>query len=1095
MTRDVYGTRSGVSRDRYKRINRRLNRFGISKAKDLDSSAGLYDLALKSGLKPEADRIVKQHTGEDVKKIFSGGFISDIFDVLNAAQYGVTGMLKGKSFGEGVKTRQSFSDKDALGDNGIPGVIAGLMLDIAVDPLTYIAPWTILKKIPGVVKGVKLAEELTVGKKVITGIEDPVQKLTKLSEKREGGTRVGKYLAEKFVYGFGVDPVYRILSERTTKNIGSAMTTATDMIKQTVKFDPKISEKLLTRKPDGTFIRTGLKELKETLSPEELEKVKGIWSNIDNLGKEAVELGLLSKSKFEEGLGEYIKNAFKQYETFGGLGIFGKKVPKIKGIKAKKTSEEWASGFLKSKDIEEVKKLYPEAIDRMGKINIKDLPQETLDKIASKAKTEFEQIKDPAYLLWKTTLDLTTDVENAKFFNQMNKHFGSDIALPGYVQVSKAARFNTTAGARAGILSEVKGINTKLKPMFTEMKHAFKADKSVMSQIKNLEKEISSLSGRQTDEFTKFFKVGEKIKTISKEGRLIRGVGKLPDDLQLLGEKVKKFKSLDEMKKSDVGLQVEKLYEDGVLERAGFKSIKDFFDFIKVPFKKVGGKTRDILVKENIDKIINLQKRIEKLTRKSTKMKAIDKRSINDALRTWEKQINDLKFDKEGLIGRLEDLKLSQLGGKYVPEDIHKLINEIINPDPVTFGKKAIAGFKYSKVILNPSTHARNILSNMTLNWWKLGIGPWRIDLYKEAFKQARRGGKWVDELKKAKVGYNIDTFASNEFKHILDSSEQFGAKTNTLINKWKNKLGDLYQGEENVAKLAAYIHHRKKGIGIEEAWKAAESATFNYAQVTPFVRKLRTSIWGMPFITFGLKAAPIAVETALKHPRRVSVIGKIKNSIEDLSDIKETQRERATEAPWIKDGFYIKLPIKDKEGRSAYFDLTYIIPFGDLVSGQFTERQISRETGLVESLPVAAMSKFPTFNFIKEIARNQDFSGRRIWRDSDSMEKQTSDLMRHLTKTYMPPLISDQIPGGYNSKGERVPSGFIKAATGDKKGTQQRNLMQEMLKVVGLKIQPIDVDVQESMNEWNRKKGLRTLLKDRNAVKDFSSTYIPKKD
>ena len=106
---------------------------------------------------------------------------------------------------------------------------------------------------------------------------------------------------------------------------------------------------------------------------------------------------------------------------------------------------------------------------------------------------------------------------------------------------------------------------------------------------------------------------------------------------------------------------------------------------------------------------------------------------------------------------------------------------------------------------------------------------------------------------------------------------------------------------------MAAFIHHRKKGIGIEKAWKAAESATFNYAQVTPFIRRVRESLFGFPFITFAYKAAPVAVETALKHPRRISVIGKTKNAIESMSDLKELERERATEAPWIRDGFYIK--------------------------------------------------------------------------------------------------------------------------------------------------------------------------------------------
>ncbi|MFA5365422.1 MAG: hypothetical protein WC325_09615, partial [Candidatus Bathyarchaeia archaeon] len=135
--------------------------------------------------------MLKAQEGEKPKEIFSGGFISDIFDVLNAAQYGVVGLLKGKSFSEGVKTRQSFTDDDALGDKGIPGMIAGIALDIAFDPLTYIAPATIVKKVPFLLKALKAGKEAVFGKKV----EKAIQGTEKTFETLEGGTRTGKYFA------------------------------------------------------------------------------------------------------------------------------------------------------------------------------------------------------------------------------------------------------------------------------------------------------------------------------------------------------------------------------------------------------------------------------------------------------------------------------------------------------------------------------------------------------------------------------------------------------------------------------------------------------------------------------------------------------------------------------------------------------------------------------------------------------------------------------------------------------------------------------------------------------------------------------------
>jgi hypothetical protein len=91
-----------------------------------------------------------------------------------------------------------------------------------------------------------------------------------------------------------------------------------------------------------------------------------------------------------------------------------------------------------------------------------------------------------------------------------------------------------------------------------------------------------------------------------------------------------------------------------------------------------------------------------------------------------------------------------------------------------------------------------------------------------------------------------------------------------------------------------------------------------------------------------------------------------------------------------------------------------------------------------------------------------------------------------------MPPLISDQIPGGYQYDNTRRTKG-ITGALGNDEIKQQRTLMEEMLRNIGLKVQPIDVDIQETYMEWEKKKAIETLLREENVIKDFTKTYIPK--
>jgi hypothetical protein len=161
-------------------------------------------------------------------------------------------------------------------------------------------------------------------------------------------------------------------------------------------------------------------------------------------------------------------------------------------------------------------------------------------------------------------------------------------------------------------------------------------------------------------------------------------------------------------------------------------------------------------------------------------------------------------------------------------------------------------------------------------------------------------------------------------------------------------------------------------------------------------------------------------------------------------------------------------------------------------MSGSFLERGQNMKTGLPESQTTTLMNKSPFIQFVGAKAKNQDFYGNSIWKNSDSSEKQLRDLMIYTTKTYAPPLVSDQLPGGYNEKGERQNKGIM-AATGASAENQKRNLMQELMRNVGAKVQPIDADIQETYTEWNKKKALENLLKENNVLNEMNINYIPK--
>ena len=791
--------------------------------KDLKTSGGLRRIAEQAGLGKKAAQVAER--GEDPEKIFSGGFVSDIFDTLNSLQHGVVGVIKGKTFKEGIQTRESFTKQDAyaVSDHPLLRTFGGLALDIAVDPLTYVPILGVGKaalKIAGTTA--KIAGKTATGLPIVGG----------------AAKAIGDKLGRAFIYRFGQDPVYRQIAERSQKAIGVGIQNMMDIVKPLTKLDGATQIVIGNARKAGTLNK---------LAPDILEKAKPAFAELDKLGKEAVDVGLLNEATYLENVGTYMARLYKTKEAPEGI---------VKTFFEKK----------------------PQRIDINRFKRRQDIPEDIREAMG--------EILEAGYPTAKALVQLKQAVEKAKFF------------------------------------------------------------------------------------------------------------------------------------------------------------------------KEVAGK--------------------------------------------WGKIAEDITPDIAGGLKQLPEAKtLGELSGKFVPTPIFDDIQELTRklPEGIEKGfKTAVATFKFSKVILNPATHIRNVISNFILNDFA-GLSPARLDIYAKAGKELLTKGKMYKEAKQA--GLAMDTFASQELKAMLRGPDVgvLGATKNAM-----NKIADIYQKEEEFAKMAQYIFQRGKGLSPDDAVKAAEVATFNYAQVTPFIRKVRESAFGIPFITFTYKATPQVLKTIVTKPGKVSKIGKIKNAIENQSDIKELKEERAVEPQWIKDGFYIKLPIKDKHGRSSYIDLTYILPFGDLVAGNYFERAISRETGLPESVPSAVASKLAFVNIIRSIWKNQDFFGNKIFKESDNAEKQIWDVSKYVIKSFAPPAVADAIPSGYRKDGEPAPSKFQKIREeGRREEVEQgrfgrRTQEQELLSYAGLKIQPFDLETQASYTEKDKIKALMTLLEEEGEIKEFGIPFIPKK-
>lgn len=868
-------------------------------SRELKTTEGLKKLA-----GPDVEKkLPKQIQGEDPEEIFSGGWVQDTFDALNYLQHGVTGMMKGEGWKEGVRTRASFSEDDSLGQYGAAGTVAGIVADILVDPLTYLGGVGLIKRgVTAAGKGIKASKAFNKAKEL------------------PGVSTAGR----KLIYAYDWSPEYKKMYER--------MKVAGDRSVQQVM----------------NFIKPFQKIDNETLA------VLGRSREAGLLGKTSNEMKILS----DVAKGGKI--------TSGARDIIAKHIDSVQ-----------PGRFARGDDVQAVS-FARESIERTkGRM--------------SKATESAEDLREAATLIVK------------------NRDF-----------------------ARAGLKGEV--------------------GQKVFQQADDLFRHLDGLS----KEFAETFPMSKEMKKI-----FMDNIGQY---------RRRAFRVIEEGKrgKKAVGSTANVKRVDQTL----LKHRKDLPDDVLAALDKIDELGYpDAMV-------------MAKLARATENAKFF--RDVSTKFASDVAQDGFTKLPNSKGLGHLAD--------KYVPDYMHDYLTEMVRPRGAIENatKNLMAKFKYSKVILNPATHARNIMSNQLLNSFE-GLMPGH-PVYTKAAAELVKKGKYYQEANK--FGLGVDSYAAQEITNLLIDSK---ALSGGPIRNAAKKIADLYQKEEEFAKMAMYIFRRQKGDVPEAAWKVAERATFNYAQVTPFIRSLRESLFGAPFITFTYKATPQVVKTALTHPERIGRIGKVKEGIENMGDQEELQLERAVESPWMRSGYYVKLPQKDEQGRSVYLDLTYILPYGDIASGNMFERGIKRETGLQEGVPEAAVGKFAVPGMLKELITNQDFYGNKVFRESDTMERQVADITRHVAQFMLPPWISGNLPGGYREDGTRREGGIQRALNVENEGVesggaQTRNLQQEIMRALaGLKVQPINLEKQTQYSDWTQKKALETILQEQGRLKQFTGTYQPK--
>jgi hypothetical protein len=413
------------------------------------------------------------------------------------------------------------------------------------------------------------------------------------------------------------------------------------------------------------------------------------------------------------------------------------------------------------------------------------------------------------------------------------------------------------------------------------------------------------------------------------------------------------------------------------------------------------------------------------------------------------------------ITGRMVKMPLTPsmgaLKGKWVIPNIADDINGIVlaRSQAIKIYDKALSAWKFGKVVLNPATHARNIMSN-TMLLDMSGINHFRqAQLLPSVIKDYVKKGKMYRE---AKSGGLLGTeFYSVEASQFLNSynltvGENHLSRIMNVLKVPFRKAGETYQFEEQLAKMIKFTSMRQKGAGIGQAVKEAEKWIFNYQKIPKFIEFMRR--FGPPFVTFTYKALPRIAETAVNNPLKLYKYYAFANAFNNASakQIGLTEEEMAQEKKYMPEWMKTKIPgmptqllmpTKDEYGRTQYLNLEYILPIG--LAPEIAERGLMK--GLITN---------PVLTAFTELKSNKDFRGKEIYSETDTAKERNFKMAEYLYRQAMPSFAPSLpgIKGGYSW--EKLKASLEKR--GDYLG-RVRSPEQVMFDIfAGLKIQPVSV-------------------------------------
>jgi hypothetical protein len=481
--------------------------------------------------------------------------------------------------------------------------------------------------------------------------------------------------------------------------------------------------------------------------------------------------------------------------------------------------------------------------------------------------------------------------------------------------------------------------------------------------------------------------------------------------------------------------------------------------------------------------------------------------------------------------------RYGKLEGLYVPKEVMDHLSA--NDESMASGilklyRAGLSKWKEGKTVLNPVSHANNVISNVTMAHFS-GVSYWDAHKYAGAIKDFVTGNEMIKEAQD--VGVFGGSFNNSELvKSMPPELKAMANMTESRLANFGERIWDTlaftietkgkkygarpvmqwaYEGEDMFFRYLIYRDARQRGMEPEDARDYSQEYIFTYDDLPKGARALRD--YGMPFFSYTYKVVPVLARTALVYPWRYAAPATIAYTVnalmyaiaanmggnEDdwwtttlykyLTDEEFRKKAKAIEAEerkylpeWMKGQSAIlstpkaiRMGMDEVTNLPMFLDISRIFPGGDLLDANNNSGGVALLQPLTPSNPVLT-------SLVAMLANKDMFLGKDVVKKTDTDEEKAQKRAAWLWKQTTPAIAVgnyhfDRTMSAIANITQRPitidagPLGVVSYTGVGRDGLPVQPKL-AMLQTMGIKIRPYDLELSRNIEESNKKLALREI-------------------